>query len=75
MLYIRVKNFSGGTRNLGIFGISGSSFFDIGCGYQYLAASATRDCYVPLSRGAYPHLGWYAWDSFNNLSWGYLDFE
>ncbi len=70
-LYIRVKNFSGGFRNLGIFG---PSFQNIGCGYQNLANGSTRQCYVTLTRGVYTHLNWYAWEG-SNLSWGYVDFE
>jgi len=70
-LYIRVKNFSGGTRNLGIFG---PNFENIGCDYYDLANGATRECYISLGRGAYPHLNWYAWDG-GLLSWGSLEFE
>lgn len=72
-LYLRIKNFTGGSRNVGIFGYP--NFNDIGCGYADLANGATRECGVALARGAYDRLAWYAWDSSNNLSWGYLDFE
>lgn len=71
-LNIRVRNFSGGTRNLGIFGYP--NFDDIGCGYQMLNHLSTRECYVNVARGAYTQLAWYAWDG-GLLSWGYLDFE
>lgn len=71
-LNIRARNFAGGTRNVGIFGYP--NFNDIGCGYQNLVHLATRECYVPLARGAYDRLAWYAWDG-GLLSWGYLDFE
>jgi hypothetical protein len=70
-LYIRIKNFSGGTRNVGIFG---PSLQDVGCPYQNLADGATRQCYVTLTRGVYSQLNWYAW-SASLLSWGYVDFE
>lgn len=70
-LYLRVRNQSGGTRNLGIFG---PSLQDIGCGYQNLTHQATRTYYISLARGAYTHLNWYAWQG-GVLSWGYLDFE
>lgn len=74
-LYIRIKNFAGWPRNVGIFGVPGpGQFVDIGCGYMFLGDLQTRACYVPVGRAAFPQLGWYAWDG-NILSWGYLDFE
>lgn len=70
-LYLRVKNRSGGQRNIGIFGpnLEGN-----GCNYQW-TGSQPYQCYITLSRGRYTHLNWYAWDSADRLTWGYLDFE
>lgn len=72
-LYIRIKNFAGGTRNVGVF--AHPSLANIGCGYANINNGATRQCAVTLARGAYAQLAWYAFDGSGNFSWGYLDFE
>lgn len=71
-LYLRVKNFAGSNRDVAIFG---PNFANIGCGYVSTAYLGTRTCYIPLGRGAYPQLTWFAGDGSGNVSWGYLDFE
>lgn len=72
-LYIRITNFSGSNRNVGIFAYP--NLADIGCGYATLGYLQTRECYVPLNRGAYSQLQWFAWENTTNYSYGYLDFE
>jgi hypothetical protein len=71
-LYLRVRNLSGGTRNVAIFG---PNFADIGCGFQNLSNGSTRLCYISLARGAYSELTWFAFPPSGDPSWGYLDFE
>jgi hypothetical protein len=71
-LYLRVRNLSGFTRRIGLFG---PSLQDVGCGYADISNGATRTCAVTLSRGAYPNLVWYAWDGPSIVSYGYLDFH